>query len=136
MRIHLHADDHSSSRVESLDVISVESPIQLIKSMNDSFLVYATASNSICFYDVQKKTVDLTLKQKSENGMISAMIFSDAAQWMITGTSLGFMTLWDLRFGIAVKSWVLEGEPQVLSLCYIPINGRFSVMTKQRYSSC
>jgi phosphoinositide-3-kinase, regulatory subunit 4 len=53
-----------------------------------------------------------------EYGPITSMVCEDS-NWMVTGTKRGFLTLWDLRFKLAVDFWRI-GTSSINSIGVIP----------------
>lgn len=46
-----------------------------------------------------------TLENPRHHGPITCLCLDRKRSWVITGTVTGVMTLWDLRFGLLLKSW-------------------------------
>jgi phosphoinositide-3-kinase regulatory subunit 4 len=78
-------------------------PISLLDSQ--SKLVYATASSSIVTFNVRTMRVLQTLENPRHLGPISAMCVDRKKVWLVAGTATGTLSLWDLRFGLLLRTW-------------------------------
>jgi phosphoinositide-3-kinase regulatory subunit 4 len=47
----------------------------------------------------------LTLSSPRHHGPITTLTLDRKQAWLITGTAMGTLTLWDLRFGLRLRSW-------------------------------
>jgi phosphoinositide-3-kinase regulatory subunit 4 len=72
---------------------------------SSSNLVYTTTHSSISLLDLRTMRVLQTLEQPLHNGPITAMCLDRKCAWVLTGTATGVLTLWDIRFGLRLKSW-------------------------------
>ncbi|KAA1474364.1 ARM repeat-containing protein [Dentipellis sp. KUC8613] len=70
-----------------------------------SNLVYATTHSSISILDLRTMRLLQTMEHPSHYGPITAMCLDRKRSWVITGTASGILTLWDIRFGLLLKSW-------------------------------
>ncbi|KAI0037081.1 ARM repeat-containing protein [Vararia minispora EC-137] len=72
---------------------------------SSSNLVYTTTHSSVSILDLRTMRVLQTMEQPSHNGPITAMCLDRKRAWVVTGTAMGILTLWDIRFGLRLKSW-------------------------------
>ncbi|XP_052622853.1 serine/threonine-protein kinase VPS15 isoform X1 [Lactuca sativa] len=52
-----------------------------------------------------------------EEGYVSTLVTSPCGNWFVSGSSIGGLTLWDLRFGIPVNSWQYSVPCPVEDMC-------------------
>ncbi|KAH7447982.1 hypothetical protein KP509_01G130700 [Ceratopteris richardii] len=68
-------------------------------------LLYTTQRNGIRLWDIRLEKDAWCLRAKPSQGYISATALASCYTWLVTGTSRGVLTLWDLRFQIPVNTW-------------------------------
>ncbi|KAF9914479.1 Serine/threonine-protein kinase [Lobosporangium transversale] len=72
---------------------------------------------------VRKITLDeeyaVTLEHYN-TGVMTAMVIDPLRAWLIVGTNRGVLTLWDLRFMIAIRSWVHPSKSRISRLVIHP----------------
>ena len=61
----------------------------------------------IAFLDIRTMEISREFQNPLEYGAITAIC--PASHWLIVGTDLGILSLWDLRFGLLLKSWRASG---------------------------
>lgn len=66
------------------------------------------------------------MQQHSECGRITSLYVDRKHTWVVTGTSQGVLTLWDLRYGINVRQWSSPGR--VLLIQGHPSNNGKSIL--------
>jgi phosphoinositide-3-kinase regulatory subunit 4 len=71
----------------------------------------------------------LTMEHPSHSGPITTMCLDRKRAWVVTGTASGALTLWDIRFGLMIKTWktvsAMTGESSRIYQCAIhPCRGR------------
>ena len=47
----------------------------------------------------------LSMEHPSHSGPITSMCLDKRRAWVVTGTATGVLTLWDIRFGLMIKTW-------------------------------
>ncbi|KIY49828.1 hypothetical protein FISHEDRAFT_40447 [Fistulina hepatica ATCC 64428] len=70
-----------------------------------SNLVYATTHSVITVLDLRTMRVLETMENPRHYGPITSMCIDRKRSWILVGTSMGVLTLWDRRFGLLLKSW-------------------------------
>ncbi|KAH9942062.1 hypothetical protein B0H21DRAFT_529305 [Amylocystis lapponica] len=94
-----------------------------------SNLVYATTHSIISIMDLST----MQRLQKMENprhyGPITCICLDRKHAWVVCGTSTGVLSLWDIRFGILIKSWKVgvasKGKPARVYQCMVhPSKGK------------
>ncbi|KZT54487.1 ARM repeat-containing protein [Calocera cornea HHB12733] len=70
-----------------------------------SNLVYATTLGKIVVLDVRTMKALLEMVNPTQYGPISALCIDRRRAWLVAGTLGGVLTLWDLRFGLRLRSW-------------------------------
>ncbi|KAI9096422.1 hypothetical protein DFS34DRAFT_581299 [Phlyctochytrium arcticum] len=78
-----------------------------------SILLYVTARGRICGLDLRSMTECWNFAAEPHHGQISAMALDSQRSCLITGTHRGVFTLWDLRFGIKIKSWTHPARSRI-----------------------
>jgi phosphoinositide-3-kinase regulatory subunit 4 len=64
-------------------------------------LLYSTQCNGVHLWDLRTQTDVWTLRAKPTQGFISTTALDPACNWLVSGTSQGILTLWDLRFQVS-----------------------------------
>ncbi|PFH53431.1 hypothetical protein AMATHDRAFT_187356 [Amanita thiersii Skay4041] len=72
---------------------------------NSSNLVYATTHSVITVIDLRTMRVSQTMTNPRHYGPITCLCVDRKRTWLIVGTSTGVLSLWDLRFGLHLRSW-------------------------------
>ncbi|KAL7284649.1 hypothetical protein ACG7TL_001946 [Trametes sanguinea] len=89
----------------------VDSPGDYITSMIHfmtdaaSNLVYATTNSVITILDLRTMRTLQRMENPRHYGPITCLCLDRKRAWIICGTSTGVLSLWDIRFGILIKSW-------------------------------
>ncbi|KAI9347770.1 hypothetical protein DFJ73DRAFT_451681 [Zopfochytrium polystomum] len=71
----------------------------------DSILVYATAHGKFRGLDLRSMKTAWSFDSPASHGVITSFAMDPRHAWALTGTSRGVFSLWDVRFGLRVKSW-------------------------------
>lgn len=86
----------------------------------DSTLLVYTSTSVVAKLDIRTMSISSRLQHPLEYGVISAVCPS--THWVIVGTTTGTLSLWDLRFGLIVKSWRVAAR--ITSMALHPARGR------------
>jgi len=70
-----------------------------------SILTYATQKGFIHSWDLRCASEPFVLKNPQDGGYMTSMAMGSDRNWVVTGTSRGFIALWDLRFHQILKMW-------------------------------
>ncbi|KAJ2958801.1 hypothetical protein NQZ79_g5668 [Umbelopsis isabellina] len=70
-----------------------------------SLLVFATTKGNIYALDLRTMEIVWKLKNRTNYGVITSMITDQKHTWLLVGTMKGVLTLYDIRFSIALQSW-------------------------------
>lgn len=104
----LHAWDASTSKLCSTwdlgpgKILDVES-----LSANSNLLLAASQSKGIVGVDVRCPDPLWQLETKASQGIPFRLgLDQNSSSFIIAGTNRGYLTLWDLRFGLPVNSWM------------------------------
>ncbi|EJU01456.1 ARM repeat-containing protein [Dacryopinax primogenitus] len=96
-----------------------------------SNLVYATTLGNIVVLDVRTMETVLHMVNPTQYGPISTLCIDRRRAWLVTGTLSGVLTLWDLRFGLRLRSWnvasadLYGGSSTAVHQCVLhPVKGR------------
>ncbi|KAI8361053.1 hypothetical protein B0O80DRAFT_148594 [Mortierella sp. GBAus27b] len=87
---------------------------------SQSLLVYATNRGNIHALELGAMRTTWQLKNNISHGVITAMVIDPLRAWLLVGTNRGVLTLWDLRFKIAIKSWVHPSKSRISRLVIHP----------------
>lgn len=68
-------------------------------------ILYSTQYNGIHLWDLRAQNNAWTLKASPEEGYVSSVVLGPCQNWLLSGSSRGVLTLWDLRFLIPVNTW-------------------------------
>ncbi|KAL1939405.1 hypothetical protein VTO73DRAFT_9961 [Trametes versicolor] len=89
----------------------VDTPGEYITSMThfstdtSSNLVYATTHSVITIMDLMTMRTVQRMENPRHHGPITCICLDRKRAWVICGTSTGVLSLWDIRFGVLIKSW-------------------------------
>ncbi|GBE83599.1 hypothetical protein SCP_0506540 [Sparassis crispa] len=70
-----------------------------------SNLVYATTHSTISILDLRTMRLLQNMENPRHYGPITCLCLDRKRSWIVCGTSTGVLSLWDIRFGILIKSW-------------------------------
>lgn len=72
-----------------------------------------------------------TMENPRHYGAITCLCVDRKRSWLVVGTSTGVLTLWDLRFGMLLKSWRVGASsaetarsPRIYQICLHPTQGK------------
>ncbi|KAG8712873.1 Serine/threonine-protein kinase [Ceratobasidium sp. 423] len=72
-------------------------------------LLYTTNLSSIVMLDLRTMRVLRVLENPRHFGPITCACLDKRQSWLVIGTTSGVLTLWDLRFGLLLRSWTTSG---------------------------
>jgi phosphoinositide-3-kinase, regulatory subunit 4 len=72
-------------------------------SMSSSVVVFATQKGVVHGWDLRCAQEPFKLQHGPDLGHLSTMALGNDRQWLVTGTSRGYLALWDIRFQQAAK---------------------------------
>ncbi|ORX34648.1 hypothetical protein BD324DRAFT_634336 [Kockovaella imperatae] len=125
LRVHVANPSRGSGTAKYAKVESVKSwraPVGHVIFVHhrDSALLVVTSTSLIGFLDIRAMDLIRKFQHPLEFGAITTVCPS--THWIIVGTDLGILSLWDLRFGLLLKSWRASGP---ITACHIhPARGR------------
>jgi phosphoinositide-3-kinase regulatory subunit 4 len=70
-----------------------------------SVLMFASQKGYVHSWDLRCAVEPFVLKNAQGTGYLTSMALGSDRNWVVTGTSRGFLALWDLRFQQVVKLW-------------------------------
>ncbi|KIM24835.1 hypothetical protein M408DRAFT_227086 [Serendipita vermifera MAFF 305830] len=91
-----HRVDHAGEYITCLLHYNTESA---------SNLIYGTTHGNVVILDLRTMRVLQQLNNPIYSAAITAMCIDSGRTWIVTGSLTGTLTLWDLRFGLSLKSW-------------------------------
>ncbi|WWC66876.1 uncharacterized protein I206_100783 [Kwoniella pini CBS 10737] len=97
-----------------------EGYVKSVTHLQESSLLLVTSASTIAILDIRNMEITRRYQHPLELGVITS--FCPSIHWIILGTSSGTLSLWDLRFGLLLKSWKAGGE--VTSLGIHPTRGK------------
>jgi phosphoinositide-3-kinase regulatory subunit 4 len=98
--------------------------------MTDSTLLVVSSTNMITLLDIRDMEVKTRFQQPLGFGPISAVCPS--THWLVLGSSSGILSLWDLRFGLLLKSWRVKGSIQSCQIHPSRGRGRWIMVSTTR----
>ncbi|CCH44110.1 phosphoinositide-3-kinase, regulatory subunit [Wickerhamomyces ciferrii] len=73
---------------------------------NQKHILYCvTSSSEFISIDIKNMEIILKLDENPSYGNITCFTIAKDDSWLLIGTSLGILSLWDLRFQLHLKSW-------------------------------
>ncbi|EED79789.1 predicted protein [Postia placenta Mad-698-R] len=115
VRVHVHVSQSGSlpkySKLQVVREHRVEQSGEYITSMahhmtdTSSNLVYATTHSVISIIDLRTMRQLQRMENPRHHGPITCLCLDRRRAWVACGTSTGVLSLWDIRFGILIKSW-------------------------------
>lgn len=104
---------------------SPESAVQLSHFRNgtQSTLVMATTRNRILLVDMKSMTVLHSLEEPLHHGLLTSFVVDKHHHWLVSGTSHGVLSLYDLRFRIRLRSITLPAQSCIDRLVVHPYKG-------------
>lgn len=98
-------------------------------TLTSSDLVYITNKCSIVTLDLRTMRTTQVLRNPKHFGPLSKLCVDPKKIWLVVGTSMGYLSLWDLRFGLLLKTWkIAEGPIHQLSVHPTQGKGRWVVV--------
>jgi len=124
---HEYSRVSGSSLVRTIDA-SQEGEILAVchfNTLSESMLTFATQRGTIHSWDLRSEQEPFQLKQPAEMGYLTSMALGSDRNWMVHGTSKGYIALWDIRFQRMVKLWQHSGGQPInrLATSFAPIPG-------------
>ncbi|KAG8950099.1 Serine/threonine-protein kinase [Tulasnella sp. 424] len=117
VRVHLNQQTSSTPKYKQLQVVRehrVDRVGEYITCMTHynteatSNLVYATSQANIVILDLRSMRILHSMEDLRHHGPITCMCVDRKRAWLLTGTAFGILTLWDIRFGLRLKSWAVN----------------------------
>ncbi|XVF34935.1 hypothetical protein REPUB_Repub18cG0101100 [Reevesia pubescens] len=103
-----------------------------VDNCGSQMFMYSTQNCGIHLWDTRSSSNAWRLKAIPEEGYISCLVAGPCGNWLVSGSSRGVLTLWDLRFLIPVNSWQYSLVCPVEKMClFVPPSG-VSVSTTAR----
>lgn len=95
-----------SSEVRKIDPSEGEIlAVSHFNSPSASVVTFASQKGSVHSWDLRSSVEPFVLKHGPDIGYLTSMALGTDRNWILTGTSRGFLALWDLRFNQTVKLW-------------------------------
>lgn len=82
-------------------------------------ILYSTQYNGIHLWDIRAQNNAWTLKASPEEGYVSSVVLGPCQNWLMSGSSRGALTLWDLRFLIPVNTWQYSDGSPIEKMCLL-----------------
>ncbi|GAA5934969.1 ubiquitin-binding serine/threonine protein kinase VPS15 [Sporobolomyces koalae] len=86
-------------------------------------LVCGTSLSSITILDVRTMRALHTFSNPRHFGPITSLCVDRNHLWLVAGTASGTLTLWDLRFGLLLRSWTI-GSRKIEKIAVHPSKGK------------
>lgn len=105
-------DGRKSSRAVGSTVIRQMNPdegeilaLNHFNTSSASVLTYATQKGYVHSWDLRSASEPFLLQIPNDTGYITSCTVGSDRNWIVTGTSGGYLALWDLRFQQILKLW-------------------------------
>ncbi|EIW67963.1 hypothetical protein TREMEDRAFT_44965 [Tremella mesenterica DSM 1558] len=85
-----------------------------IAHIQDSSLLLVTSTSFLARLDIRTMEITTRLQHPLQFGAISAIC--PLQHYIVLGTMSGILSLWDLRFGLLIKSWPSSGSVQSMAI--------------------
>ncbi|KPI36077.1 Serine/threonine-protein kinase VPS15 [Cyphellophora attinorum] len=111
---------------EKPHVNSTEHAIQILHyrtTSSLSVLVVATNHNRILMIDMKTMNILAILEEPLHHGSVTAFVVDKHHHWLVSGTTHGTLSLWDLRFRIHLRSFTLPTQSCIDRLVMHPSKG-------------
>ena len=105
---------------------SVEHAVQIFHyrtSTSQSVLIAATNHNRIIMIDLKNMDILHILSEPLQHGTLTSFVVDKHRQWLVSGTTHGTLSLWDLRFHIHLRSFSLPTQSRIDRLVMHPSKG-------------
>ena len=89
-----------------------------------SLLLLATSASRIVALDLRTMSTAWELSNELKYGIPTCFCIDRKRYWLLLGTSRGILTLFDLRFRLAVRSWGLSGSTPIQRAFTYPSKGK------------
>lgn len=86
-------------------------------------LILGTSLSSIVVLDIRTMRNLYTFANPLPFGPVSCLCIDSKRIWLVVGTTSGVLTLWDLRFGLLLRSWSV-GKGRVHKVAVHPCRGK------------
>ncbi|EEB09352.1 VPS15 protein kinase Ppk19 [Schizosaccharomyces japonicus yFS275] len=105
----LKATLHTNERVLLMQAASNDDDI-------DATIAVATSHSRVLVFNASQLALQFDLQSSLEHGLLSSMALAANGSYLILGTSLGYIDLWDLRFRIKVRSWFVTARVDAIQM--------------------
>lgn len=118
--LRIHATSGSSAKYSRIECIRNwtteprDGHVVSISHLRNSLLLLVTSNSVIALLDIRSMEIKTRFQHPLELGVVTAMCSS--AHGLVIGTSTGSLSLWDLRFGLLLKSWRASGPITAIQL--------------------
>lgn len=130
IKVEFSSRTHKYRRLQLIDQFKLpndEVPVSLepLSTNSSSLLLISTLCNTIHSFDLSSMSIAQTMKNPDSHGIITCMVADKQCNWIVVGTSRGVLDLWDVRFGIKIRSWGISGgDKPIQSLCLHPLKSK------------
>lgn len=81
-----------------------------VASQAGDLIIASTTTGKFVALDVIKMKKEFEIQSRMEYGAVNSFFVSTDYSWLISGTSMGILNLWDLRFKTELRAWKLDME--------------------------
>ncbi|KAL7418880.1 Serine/threonine-protein kinase [Cryptotrichosporon argae] len=112
--VRVHTSGGKYKGVECIRSWQAKSTVKFLVHHGDSQLLCVLANSTIAMFDMRSMSIKTHFQHPLHHGPITAVLAQP--HWVIVGTSTGVLSLWDLRFGLLLRSWATTGPITALAL--------------------
>jgi phosphoinositide-3-kinase regulatory subunit 4 len=77
----------------------------LVPVGEDSDLLYVTSLGQISLMNIRSSALKWTSSHPISLGRVTTSHLDSRQIWLVTGTTSGYLALWDLRYGLMIRHW-------------------------------
>lgn len=97
------------SRLQLIRQFQNDSVITEVKFLQDNYIIGTDSEQGLVVFDIITMEKLYGLQNPLIYGIINSfVVYKDS--WVLVGSDKGYLTLWDLRFKIIVKSWRVQND--------------------------
>lgn len=85
-------------------------------SLTQSLLAFATTKGRVHGWDLRARREAWLMSNPLSHGIVQDFVVDPQRNWVLVGTSRGFLTCWDLRSRVPVKVWRHPSRSRILRL--------------------
>ena len=118
-------NNHKYSKITLIQKFEIEDgfvvALEHFNQGDQSILIFATSLGMIRALDLKTATILWTLHNPSSLGMITTMYVHRTRHFLVVGTSIGYISCFDLRFELLVQKWNIGNKGRIYKISPYPL---------------